>query len=180
MTTSDSEKTNSQKFLSVEFLGEVVLLAVVGAVFAYMLWDSQEWGTGAWLLPRITIAFGIPFWVWRIVSLFRTRISDPDAQIMDTGFLEADADNNVVAKRWIKLVGSTAGLLIGIWLFGFHVAVPGYTVLYLMVFAGAKWYWAILPAIFFEAIMIFIYGDILMAEWNTPLVVEWWNAFQAN
>ena len=67
MTTSDSEKTNSQKFLSVEFLGEVVLLAVVGAVFAYMLWDSQEWGTGAWLLPRITIAFGIPFWVWRIV-----------------------------------------------------------------------------------------------------------------
>ena len=96
MTTSDSEKTNSQKFLSVEFLGEVVLLAVVGAVFAYMLWDSQEWGTGAWLLPRITIAFGIPFWVWRIVSLFRTRISDPDAQIMDTGFLEADADHNVV------------------------------------------------------------------------------------
>lgn len=179
MTTS-SGKHNAQKFLSVEFLGEVILLIVVGAVFAYMLWDSREWGTGAWLLPRITIAFGIPFWLWRIVSLFRTRIYNPDAQIMDTGFLEADADGSVVARRWVKLVGSTAGLLFGIWLFGFHVAVPGYTILYLTVFGNAKWYWALLPAIFFEAIMIFIYGNILMAEWHTPLVIEWWNAIQSN
>ncbi|MQF86248.1 MAG: hypothetical protein FI734_02115 [SAR202 cluster bacterium] len=177
MTTS---KSNSKKIFDTELLGEVILLVVVGAVFAYMLWDSRDWGTGAWLLPRITIFFGIPFWLWRVISLFKNRITDPDLQIMDTGFLESDADGKVLMYRWIKLLGSTAALLIGIWFFGFHVAVPAYTILYLMIFGNAKWYWAVLPAIFFEAIMIFIYGDILMAEWNTPLVVEWWNAFQSN
>ena len=66
------------------------------------------------------------------------------------------------------------------WLVGFHVAIPAYTILYLTIFAKMKWYWTIIPAVFFESIIVFIYGNLLLAEWNTPVVLEWWNAARGN
>ena len=101
------------RLLSMEFIGEVLLLALVGATFLYMLWDSQSWGTGAWLLPRIAIAFGMPLWVWRVASLFRQGMSDEGGQIMDTGFLDIEDSPAVVAGRWAQLVGTTGALLAG-------------------------------------------------------------------
>ena len=56
---------------------------------------------------------------------------------------------------------------------GFHIAIPVYTVLYLVVFGKMKWYWTIIPAIFFEIIIVAIYGYILLAEWGTPVARDW-------
>ena len=88
----------------------------------------------------------------------------------------------VVLRRWLLLLGSTGALLVGVWVFGFHIAVPAYTILYLIVFGKVKWYWTIIPAVFFEIIIVAIYGYILLAEWGTPVAREWpivgdiWNA----
>ena len=186
MTTFDGNSAAPRnRFLSMEFIGEVILLAVVGAFFVYMYWDSVpsdagtfawlpwllEWDNGGWLLPRITILFGAPLWVWRVVSLFRT--ASEQGAIMDTGFLETDDDPTVVAWRWVQLLGTTGGLLLGCWIFGFHIAVPVYTILYLTILGKVKWYWTILPAVFFETIIIGIYGYILLSEWGTPIARDW-------
>lgn len=175
-TNNPSEPRN--RLLTFEFMGELILLAVVGAIFVYMLWDSRTWGTGAWLLPRIAIGFGIPFWIWRVISLFKTGMSEDGDQIMDTGFLDTDDPAAVINRRWLKLIGTTAGLLGGVWLLGFHVAIPAYTILYLVIFAGVKWYWTLIPALFFEGIMVFIYGHLLIAEWNEPVIpyLDWWRS----
>lgn len=189
MTTPGTNEAaaSRSRFTSLEFIGEVILLIAVGAFMVYMYWDSLpedsgalgwlpwnlDWSSGAWLLPRITILFAIPFWFWRAVSLFQAGASSAGGQIMDTGFLETDDDSAVVARRWVLLIGSTAALLVGVWLFGFHIAIPIYTILYLVIFGRMKWYWTIIPAVFFEIIIIAIYGYILLAEWGTPVARDW-------
>lgn len=188
MTTSGSNTALSRsRFTSLEFIGEVVLLVAVGAFFVYMWLDSvdweagslawlpwrMEWDNGGWLLPRLTILFGTPFWFWRAYLLFRAGASSTTGQIMDTGFLETDDEPAVVARRWVRLIGTTGALLVGVWLFGFHIAVPAYTVLYLVIYGGVKWYWTLIPAVFFEIIVVGIYGYILLAEWGTPVARDW-------
>lgn len=189
MTTSNAaEKAIPRnRFLTVEFIGEVVLLAAVGAFFVYMYLDSVDWeagslpwlpwrldwGDGGWLLPRIAILFGMPFWFWRAVSLFQAGASTEGSQIMDTGFLETDDAPATIALRWVQLLGTTGALLVGLWVFGFHLAVPVYTVLYLVIFGKMKWYWTLIPAVFFEIIVVGIYGYILLAEWGTPVARDW-------
>ena len=189
MTTSDANAATAprSRFTSIEFLGEVVLLAAVAVFFVYMWLDSvdwevgslawlpweMEWDNGGWLLPRIAILFGTPFWFWRAALLFKAGASSTTGQIMDTGFLETDDDPLVVLRRWVQLIGTTGALLAGCWIFGFHIAVPVYTVLYLVIFGKVKWYWTLIPAVFFEIIIVGIYGYILLSEWGTPVAREW-------
>ncbi len=188
MTTYNGNGTTPHsRFTSVEFIGEVILLVAVAAFFIYMWVDSvdweagalawlpweMEWDNGGWLLPRIAVLFGTPFWFWRAVLLFKAGASSTTGQIMDTGFLETDDDPMVVLQRWLLLIGSTGALLVGVWVFGFHIAVPAYTILYLVIFGKVKWYWTIIPAVFFEIIIVAIYGYLLLAEWGTPVAREW-------
>ena len=180
MTTPRSESGGPfSRIRSVEVLGEVILLAFVGATFAYMLWESRNWGTGAWLLPRITIFFGIPFWIWRVVQLARnTFATGASTQIMDTGFLETTDEPSVVARRWVLLLATTSGLLFGIWLLGFHVAVPLYVASYLIFLGKVRWWVALIAASFYEAVIVGIYGELLLAAWNRPLVLDWFDAIR--
>ncbi len=168
------------QLLSIEFMGEVILLAATGVFFYYMLAQSRDWGLGAQLLPWIAVSFGLPLWVWRVVSLFRSGLSE-QGSIMDTGFLDTEDSPVVVALRWVMLLGTTAGLLFGVWVLGFHVAIPLYTILYLIILGKVRWYWTVPAAAFYLAIIIFIYGQLLLAEWNIPHWVtllsigEWWD-----
>lgn len=189
MTTlnGNGAAASRSRFTSIEFIGEVILLAAVAAFFVYMWLDSVDWETGSlawlpwmmewdnggWLLPRIAVLFGTPFWFWRAYLLFKAGASSTTGQIMDTGFLETDDDPVVVLRRWVLLLGTTGGLLVGCWVFGFHIAVPAYTVLYLVIFGKVKWYWTLIPAVFFEIIIVGIYGYILLSEWGTPVAREW-------
>ena len=182
MTTSNANgaTTSRSRFTSMEFIGEVILLIAVAAFFIYMYLDSVppdadalgwlpwrlEWDNGGWLLPRIAVLFGTPFWFWRAYLLFKAGASSTTGQIMDTGFLETDDDPMMVLRRWFQLIGTTGALLIGLWVFGFHIAVPAYTILYLIIFGKVKWYWTLIPAVFFEVIIIGIYGYLLLSEWG--------------
>ena len=189
MTTSNGNGAAApgNRFTSLEFIGEVILLIIVGAFFVYMYLDSVpedaealgwlpwqlEWDNGGWLLPRIAVLFGAPLWFWRAAALFRAGASTEGGKIMDTGFLETDDSAAVIAWRWVQLLGTTGALLVGLWVFGFHIAVPAYTVLYLTIFGKMKWYWTLIPAVFFELIIISIYGYILLSEWGTPVARDW-------
>ena len=189
MTTSNGNGAAApgNRFTSLEFIGEVILLIIVGAFFVYMYLDSVpedaealgwlpwqlEWDNGGWLLPRIAVLFGAPLWFWRAAALFRAGASTEGGQIMDTGFLETTESTSVVALRWVQLLGTTGGLLVGAWVFGFHIMVPVYTVAYLVILGKVKWYWTILAAIFFEGVILFIYGYLLLSEWGSPPAQNW-------
>ncbi len=170
--SSEPGKSRMGRLLSIEVIGEIVLLAGVGAFFVYMFLDSWNWGLGAQILPWIAIGMGAPLWVWRVVSLFRAGLSE-GSQIMDTGFLETDDPPAVVARRWVILILSTTGLLLSVWTLGFHVGIPLYTILYLIILGNMRWYWTVIPAAFFLAVIMFIYGQLLLAEWNVPHWIDW-------
>ena len=180
MTTPESGSAQAQsRFGKVEFLGELVLLLFVGATFVYMLWESRNWGTGAWLLPRITIFFGIPFWFMRVFALFRTQVqSKGTAQIMDMGFLTTQDSLAVITRRWVTLIATTGGLLAGVWVLGFHIGIPLYVVLYLTFLGKVKWWITLFPAAFFWVVIEFLYGRLLLAVWNDPLVFQWFDAIR--
>lgn len=175
--SKEASRSTRNKFLSIEFLGEVILLAFVGWFFFYMLWESQDWGKGAWLMPRIVVFAGIPFWLARIVMLFRTQIKSEDGQIMDMGFIETGVSASVTRRRWIQLLATTTGLLVGLWIFGYHIGVPLYVASYLLIFGKVKWYIALGAVLFFEAVIVGVYDNILLSEWNVPLVQGFYDLF---
>jgi hypothetical protein len=175
--SKETTPSSKSKYLSTSFLGEVVLLAFVGWFFVYMLWVSQEWGRGAWLMPRIVVISGIPFWIWRVVTLFKAQISSEGGQIMDMGFLEADATPAQLRMRWVQLLGTTGALLVGLMIFGYHIGVPLYVATYLMVLGKVKWWFAAGTVLFFETVIVGVYDNILLSEWNRPLIQPFYDLF---
>ena len=176
MSKETSEPTKS-KYLSTEVLGAVFVLAVVGWFFFYMLWSSQDWGRGGWLMPRIVVFTGIPFWVWRVISLFKAQIQSDSGQIMDMGFLKTDVSAEVYRRRWILLLSTTLGLLVGVYVLGYHIGIPLYVASYLMILGKVKWWVAAGAVVFFETVIIVVYDNILLSEWNVPLVQGFYDLF---
>ncbi|MYF64684.1 MAG: hypothetical protein F4185_01580, partial [Chloroflexi bacterium] len=106
-----------------EVLGEMVLLAIVGIMFATMLWESQDWTTASALMPRIAIAIGAPLWFIRVIGLVRyalgtqperyrgvRREEESSGQIMDLGFYMGE-DQRAALVRFLSITGMLLILL---------------------------------------------------------------------
>lgn len=160
---------------TVSLLAEGLFLLFVGACFAYLLIASRQWQAGAALVPTIIGALGLPLLVihigQRILSTRRTAAQR--AQILDIGFTDSDLDPNVAQRRLLRFVGWSAGLVLGIWLVGFHVTVPVYLFGYLMLYGQVRWWAALATAIAFEAVLIGLYDEVLHSAWNDPLIQRW-------
>ncbi len=165
-----------------EVAGEMVLLAIVGVMFGTMLWESREWTTASALMPRIAIGVGAPLWFIRVFGLVRyalgtqperyrgvRREEESSGQIMDLGFYMGD-DQRAALVRFLNITGALVFLLLGIWLFGWHITLPLWTFAYLLIFARLKIWQAALGGIFFLAVIIGIYGALFDTIWNDPVV----------
>ncbi|MXW31183.1 MAG: hypothetical protein F4X54_09550 [Chloroflexi bacterium] len=165
-----------------EVLGEMVLLAIVGIMFATMLWESQDWTTASALMPRIAIGIGAPLWFIRVIGLVRyalgtqperyrgvRREEESSGQIMDLGFYMGE-DQRAALVRFLSITGMLLILLAGIWLVGWHISLPVWTFAYLLIFAKVKVWQAALGGIFFLAVIIGVYGALFDTLWNDPVL----------
>ena len=165
-----------------EVLGEMVLLLIVGVMFATMLWESQDWTTASALMPRIAIAIGAPLWFIRVIGLVRyalgtqperyrgvRREEESSGQIMDLGFYMGE-DQRAALVRFLSITGMLLILLAGIWLVGWHISLPVWTFAYLLIFAKVKVWQAALGGIFFLAVIIGVYGALFDTLWNDPVL----------
>jgi hypothetical protein len=161
-----------RQFFSVEVIGELILLTMVGGFFIYVLYESSEWQLGGQLIPWIAIALGTPFLVIRILALILPpKITGARAQIMDIGFGTAATPG--AGWRLLRISGYIVLLYLGIWVLGFHVALPLGTSLYLYIYGKTGLVWAAGIGLLFLALMIGVYDELLHAHWPTPLIVEW-------
>jgi hypothetical protein len=161
-----------RRWMSLEASGEIVLLAMVGAFFLYMFWQSLGWPMGAWLMPRIAILIGIPFWIARLVALFRPTKA-AHRQIMDTGFW-LGSDPKAEAIRFLQISGWIVLLYAGIWMFGFHAALPLGIFAYLYYYGRAGWLWSPVVSAAFVALLVGVYDILLNTPWHEAVVFDFW------
>lgn len=159
-----------RKRLSLEVLGEIVLLVIVAAFFAYLFISSLNWTLGAALTPRIAVALGMPFLIYRMVLLLRHTQASP-AQIMDMGF-RIGTDPTAERARLVRIALFIVGLYFAIWMVGFHLALPAGMFFYLMVYGRAGIVWSLLISLIFLAIIIGLYDSVLRMHWHQPVLYQ--------
>jgi hypothetical protein len=162
----------SRRRISLEIVGEAILLICVGAFFGYVLVQSFKWPIGTALMPRIAIIIGVPFLIARVITLARHGLKQPDA-IMDTGFRLGD-DPRREARNFARICTFIVGLYLAIWVFGFHIALPLGMFLYLFFFASMGWIGSTVVAASFLAFIVGLYDNVLHISWHEPLILNLW------
>jgi hypothetical protein len=153
-------------------IGEIVLLIDIAAFFIYMFVGSLSWDKGATIMPRIIILLGIPFWLLRVWAIVRPKKQkSASSNIMDTGFY-IHQDPKMAMAGFIRITGFLILLYLGIWLFGFHVALPVGLFLYLLRYGQMGWLGAMIVGLVFLAVIIGVYDYVIEINWDTPLVLQ--------
>jgi tripartite tricarboxylate transporter TctB family protein len=147
---------------------EAALMLFCAVFFLFMLEESTKWSSGVGLLPRIACIFGLI--VLAAYAIQRFRPSKSRGQIMDMGFDEEGLERSVIIERTIRFVGTTAAFFVGIWLIGFHIAVPLYMLLYLIIYGKLRWWTALLSALGFLLFMVVAYDMVIRDTWPEPVI----------
>ncbi|MEE8518419.1 MAG: hypothetical protein V3S98_04780 [Dehalococcoidia bacterium] len=164
---------------------EGLFLVAVGTVFIMMLVAARGWPAGAALYPTVSAVLGLPLLGVHVVMRIRGSLSrqadkrgdsPATAQILDIGFDDSRVEPGVARMRTLRMVATTTGLFVGIWLFGFHLAIPVYVFTMLATLGRVRWWRALFIALSMVALMIVAYDVLLNTPWNDPVVFRWFRA----
>lgn len=164
-----SETAPSRTGPTAEVIAEAAFLLLVLVAFVYLLIVSRNWPTSAALLPTVAAGTGLPLLLIHIYRRFRA-VSGPQRQILDIGFNEEGLSGEEVRRRSIQMLGSMVALFVGIWLVGFHIALPLYLFLYMIKWGEASVLAATITAGIFLAILFGLYDNVLHISWNEPVI----------
>ncbi len=143
-------------------------------VFCVALWQSRRFSFRAGLFPW---AVGFPVLILSIVQLLRDVWGGAhrggEEGVEDMG---PEISPEIVSRRTAGIFGWTIGFFIGIWLFGFSVASPLCTFIYLKMGARERWSstliltaaaW-ILVYVFFQSILRVPFPEGQLFAWLQP------------
>ncbi len=164
-------------FLSVRSLPVVVealFLAGNVALFIYFIVASQQWPLSAALLPRVVSGAGLVFLTCYLFQRFSdaSRKANDGGRILDIGFRDSELSREEISRRILRVGGSLAALLAGVWLVGFHITIPLYLLVYCTAFGGMRGWSALIVAAGFEAFIVGVYDSLVHVVWNEPLLVK--------
>lgn len=160
--------------VTLELVGEAILLLFVAGLFTAMFIQSFSWPLGAALAPRIAIIGGTPFLLLRVTHLVRVLLRSRQSnvavsQIMDSGF-RLDGDPQVVRQRLLRGIAAIVALYVGIWVIGFHIMVPLWVFVYMYFIGKARFVWAAAWSFIFAVVIVWVYGQLLLTLWHDPLL----------
>lgn len=156
---------------SPDFLLSVLVAAGVG----FGLWETRSWPEEARLVPLFV---GLPVLLLAAVQLGREALhavrgrSGPSADILDLSF-DSSVPSSVAMQRGAIFFGWIVGLLLGIWLFGFLIAVPAYVLLYLKTQARASWRLTLVLTASMALLEVGLYDQILSTRWPAAALSDW-------
>jgi hypothetical protein len=160
----------SRRRRTVESIGELLLLGLVAAFLVYLVVDSIGWPVESALVPRLAGAAAAPLIVIRLYSVLR-RTSAPPAQVMDTSF-RAGKDPRNEMRRLAGVLAYLCGMWIGIWLFGFHTAVPLSMAIYGRKAAKIGWRGTLVLYVVGLSVIVGLYDLFINARWSEALVYD--------
>lgn len=117
--------------------GNLLFCLVVLLVIAWVVWQATRWGPRSGLFPLV---IGVPILVLAAFQLaVEIRAALRPTQAQSGSGEHDDVPPELVKARSIAIVATVVGFVAAIWLFGFVVAVPLVTFLYLKFAAGERW-----------------------------------------
>jgi len=159
--------------LLVEFF---VLLLLLG-IFVFMWIESADWPLGAALFPRVAAALGaLAIIAFATQLAWRLRNSETvvEGRILDLQWSTGDTDARTLKKRALIIMASIGALWLGVWLLGFHVAIPLYLFSQLVLLGNCRWWSATLVALAALGIIVGVYDELLQVSWNQPAIPALW------
>jgi hypothetical protein len=137
----------------------------------YFLLASFSWVLESALFPRTASIAALTLLTLYFANRTLRRVEDGGAaQLMDIGRIRSDLPTSLVRRRLGLSALSIVALVGCIWLFGFHVAIPVYVFLYEWLVGRMRWWFALIPAILFEVLLIQFYDRMLYTTWHTPIL----------
>jgi hypothetical protein len=152
-------------------LGPNGLFALILAIICgYFVWASLNWPSGAALMPRTAGTFGLLMVVGYAFNSIRGKGAN-SGQILDVGRMEhGDTDAPAVRARTIRAIGSLFAIVVLIWLFGFHIAIPTFVGFYLWYWGKVGWWRAVLAGAIFLGIIVGLYDNVMHVTWHTSVL----------
>ena len=148
-----------------------VFALVLAGLMLWVLVEAQRWPANAQLLPRAVSIFGLIMLVGYALDALVLSRGGARRQIMDIGRLDTSAiDRGQVVSRLALVVGSTAALVLAIWLVGFHAAIPVYVFVSLWAVGRTRWWTALLVSMAFEALLIGVYDNVMHVTWHETVL----------
>ena len=146
-------------------------IALLMIALAYTLWQTYSWSDEAARLPRVIALSGLALGTFYVLRHL-VRPSRGESRIMDIGRTKTGDSNRVMMGRTVKALGSTVGLVAGIWLIGFQIALPLYVLLYLLVFGRTKWWIGVGWAVVFLVLIYGFFDLIIHIPWIDPVLED--------
>ena len=162
--------TNVQRTFTMERVGEIVLLAITGAFFGYIFFESLNWTTADAFMPWVILGIGVPFWLIHTVTVLRQTPSSRSEQVMDTGFLPTE-DPEEELHGFIRILLFVSLLFVGSWLLGFHVAIPLSLFIYLTKWSHLGWTRSLLVSLIFLGFIVVVFDWLLHVHWEDPVIM---------
>jgi hypothetical protein len=171
MSTQPEEQPPKHRDISwrsPEILGELILLVVVLLFAVTYLFELRDLKPAGRYLPIVTLIFAAPFWFIRVKTLFDRKKALQGGQIMDLGF-RFGGDPAAEKRRAIRFIASVGALFLGVWLIGFHLALPIWVMTYLFLFAKVKPIVILIIGIAFESLLLGVHDFIIDVPWPEPV-----------
>lgn len=156
------------------FQPRMLFTLFMAAIFCLVVFTARGWPLGTRLLPWVVgITMLILSLVQLALDLYRsTRSVYTQRDSAETGDLQIDwtISTRLVVRRAANFFGWLVGLVLGIWLLGFFVAVPLFAFFYLKIEAKEGWLLTLLMSGAALLFLIGIFDQILHIHWHQPLV----------
>lgn len=150
-------------------LHSLFTIAVI-VVMALAVWEAREWPLRASILILVLGSAGILMGLVQLAHELRHH-----AGIQSSG-MDIDVDEELTGAhatpRILKFAAWLVGLLTGIWMFGFTVSIPIYSLLYARL-NGARWLIAVVIAVVNFIFLQGVFEQIIHVPWPDPFLQRW-------
>lgn len=141
-------------------------LAVI-LIMAYALWEARSWPLRASIMILVLGSAGILMAFIQLYTEFRAS-----GKIQTSG-MDIELDESQTGKkatpRILTFGGWVVALFLAIWLLGFTVSIPLFSLLYAKL-NGARWYIALIIAAINLLFLQGLYEQLLHVPWPDPVL----------
>jgi hypothetical protein len=170
---------NETRSRSVGLSDAVITLVLLGA-FVYVVFEALSWPTRSQLAPLTLAGLGVLFCLLKLAQLVvanvrhRSAVAAPEPAVVAAGapsdvVVGEDEDDDTSLdyaftsssrQTWTRVMLWIVGFFISLYVFGFYVVVPLFSVAYLALEGRVRLRWAVLAAVITGGL---IYGVFALA-----------------